>query len=112
MGGEGQQVISSQLGATLHFTRFDVQSAITTGKVQDDGFPPWHNSTIQSIQQAGDGKWLIVSMLEPHFFERFCRHVLQRPEMLEDSRVNMFGWPAVVYKSEDFDKWFYLEIAR
>jgi len=109
--GEGQKVISSQLGATVHFTRFDVQSAISTGKVRDDGCPPWHNSNIQNMQQASDGKWLIVSMLEPHFFERFCQDVIYRPEILQDSRVKAFGWPAVCYKSEDFGKWLYLEIA-
>lgn len=91
--GEGQRLVTSQLGATLHFQRSDLEESLRYGRERDDGRPPWYKSLFQTTQCGSDGKWFIMSLVQQVMFERLCRGVINRPELLEHPRVRELGWP-------------------
>lgn len=109
--GEGQRVVTSQLGATLHFQRYDVQEVLKTGFERDDGNPPWHRSSLQNAQRASDGRWLIISVMQQPMFERLCRDVLNRPDLLEHPRMKQLGWPRCLGDVE-FDRWLHATVGK
>lgn len=112
--GEGQHLVTSQTGATLHFQRSNVTIAAKTGKERDDGLPalaPLRH--IQNLYEAGDGKWVTVNHIKPDQFKRFCEGVIQRPDLL--AHENTQGYPAMRGKTaEGGDKrdWLNVEIQK
>ena len=91
--GEGQQILTSQSGATLHFQRPSMMGNFLSRRQRDDGKPLGEINLVQQVLRAKDGKWMICSMGRREMFDRFCNDVLKRPEIAcsEDGKKYPFN---------------------
>merc|ERR1719473_1436383 len=84
--GRGQQLTTSQSGASLHFQRASVQRNIRAGTQIDNGLTPGSNAGTQGFQCGSDGKYFAVSLSTNAFFKRYVEVALERPDLYADPR--------------------------
>ena len=89
--GIGQQVLTSQVGATLNFQRATLQGSIKNKRQRDNGKEPGAAAAhSQQLQLTGDKKWIIISMAQKAQFQRFCNHVINRPDLATNPSYEKF----------------------
>jgi len=84
--GVGQEVEGSHLGSMMMLQGLSVSSALMMGVPMNRGFRKAAGNPLWNHYRCGDGKWIMLGMLQPdRYWADFCA-ALGRAEMASDER--------------------------
>ena len=84
--GEGQQVLTSQVGAMTQFQATELVRYTMRGEQKNEGLDYRQNHYAQIMSLCQDNKWIMVQIILPKQWKALCKGI-NRSDLIDDART-------------------------